>query len=452
MFSKIGQTIFDHETVAKTSDFKVGLEVEMDRADTSGHLSSEPYPSSIGDEKNNPWLTTDYLEAMSEMVTPPADNAHDAIIYLYRINTTLRLSLAPGEILWPLSMPPIFPENKGADLLPKTYPSKVEYLKKYIKKYSFVNATPCGIHINMSIRQSIIDLLAEKYPERFKSKAEVKTYLYLKLGQDFIRYRWLLTYLFGASPIAQDNYFDSDKKKPSHPIRSIRQSTKYGYGADFFADYTSLDAYVESIKKGVKDNKLLRIEQGQGPIRFKGNNDIDKLKEEGIKYIELRMLDLDPTSSIGIRTDTIRFIRIMAIYFIMNPGIKTSEINNTLEHANQMNDTVAEEKPDECTYAAQALAMIREIEKFVDDIQAGPEYQEILQEMEIKIKYPELTNSAQLAKHIKNGSLIDYAVELGEKYQDGAKRALRPFRGFEDEEDISAEDLKRYLLDDIEDV
>lgn len=34
MFSEIGQTIFENEAVAKTSDFNMGLEVEMHRVIT----------------------------------------------------------------------------------------------------------------------------------------------------------------------------------------------------------------------------------------------------------------------------------------------------------------------------------------------------------------------------------------------------------------------------------
>lgn len=113
MFSKIGQLIFDNEAVAKTSDFTMGLEIEMQRVDDTGHLSQEPYPSAIGDEKTNPWITNDFLETMSEVVTPAASHALDAMHYLYAINNVLRSALAPGELLWPLSMPPKLPKDKS---------------------------------------------------------------------------------------------------------------------------------------------------------------------------------------------------------------------------------------------------------------------------------------------------------------------------------------------------
>ncbi|MHA8110427.1 glutamate--cysteine ligase [Lactobacillaceae bacterium Melli_B4] len=445
MFSKIGQLIFDNEAVSKTSDFKMGLEVEMDRADETGHLSTEPYPNTIGDETTNPWITNDFLEAMSEVVTPPANNAIDAVHYLYSINTSLRTALSPGEILWPLSMPPIMPKVKDKALIANTTPEKQKYFETWLKKHSISEGAPCGTHVNLSIRPHIIKMIYENFKNRFNSEQEVKNYLYMTMAQGFIRYRWLITYLFGASPIAEENYFDSENR-PHHPVRSLRQSTSFGFGAKFFADYTNLNTYVDSMNEAVKNKTLLSTAEGQGPVRLRGDKDLNKMKKSGIQYIELRMLDLDPSSSIGIRTGTIRFLRLMASYFIMSPSLKPSEVVKTLDRANQMNDTVALEKPDECTYSIHAKSLIRQLKFFVNSIQAGPEYQEIIQDMELRVKYPQLTPSGQLSERIKNDSLVEYAVKLGQEYQDGALQALRPFRGFEDNNQPTADDLKEYLF------
>ena len=41
MFSQIGELIFANEAVVKTSDFTMGLEVEMQRVDEAGNISQE---------------------------------------------------------------------------------------------------------------------------------------------------------------------------------------------------------------------------------------------------------------------------------------------------------------------------------------------------------------------------------------------------------------------------
>ena len=341
MFSKIGKLIFENEAVAKTSDFTMGIEVEMHRIDDTGNLSQEPYPASIGDEKTNHWITTDFLETMSEIVTPPAAYALDAMHYLYGINNVLRSSLAPGELLWPLSMPPKLPKDTSHIRLAQWGPEKEAYLKEWAQRHRFAEAMPCGIHINLSIDQHIIELVLKNFPERFKTELEAKNYLYEILAQGFVRYRWLITYLFGASPIAEENYFDNGFKL-KHPVRSVRQSS-VGFGNKFAGDYTSVQAYVDRILLGVKEKILIRDYEFHGPVRFKGNPSLKELPKTGAEYIELRMLDLDPSSSVGIRTDTLRFIRLLASYLIMSPALKPEEVNRVLKQADQMHEEVATE-------------------------------------------------------------------------------------------------------------
>lgn len=69
------------------------------------------------------------------------------------------------------------------------------------------------------------------------------------------------------------------------------------------------------------------------------------MPEHGIEYLELRMLDLDPSSSVGVRTGTLRFIRLLASYLIMQPPLKENEVEEMLVTADKMNEVVAEENP-----------------------------------------------------------------------------------------------------------
>ena len=121
-----------------------------------------------------------------------------------------------------------------------------------------------------------------------------------------MRYRWLITYLFGASPIAEANYFDKEDELP-HPIRSIRQSS-YGFGTRFSGCFVDVQKYVKRIEEGLKQGVLIADHDFHSPVRFKGTKDFRDLPKKGVQYLELRMLDLDPSSSVGVRTGTLRFI------------------------------------------------------------------------------------------------------------------------------------------------
>lgn len=255
MFSEIGQLIFDNEVVAKTQDFTMGLEVEMQRVDTTGNFSQEPYPSGIGNEQTNPWITNDLLETMPEVVTPPAANALDAMHYLYAINNVLRQALAPGELLWPLSMPPELPKDQQVLRLAKMGPQREAYLKEWQKRHGFVEGAQSGAHINLSIDPRVIEIVYPQLQARFKTQVNLENYLYTKVAQGFMRYRWLLTYLFGASPVAEGDFFTS-KSGPTGPIRSIRQSN-FGFGMTYAGDFSDVESYVAKIQSGVKNGRLI---------------------------------------------------------------------------------------------------------------------------------------------------------------------------------------------------
>lgn len=445
MFSKIGQIIFENEAVAKTQDFTMGLEIEMQRIDSTGNISQEPYPATIGDQKTNPWITNDFLQTMPEVVTPAAKHALDAMHYLYAINTVLRQALAPGELLWPLSMPPKMPEDKSNIQIAQAGPKKEAYLKEWIKRHGFSAGTPCGAHINLSIDEHIFELIKQKLPHQFDDDVALKNYLYAILAQGFVRYRWLITYLFGASPIAEKNYFKKGKA-PKLPMRSIRQSSQ-GFGTKFVGDYTNVEAYVARIEQGASDGTLISDYEFHGSVRFKGNATLTDLPKTGVEYIELRMLDLDPSTAVGIRTSTVRFIRLLASYFIMHPALNPADVNAVLKNADAINEVVACELPNQKSrYANQALAILNELEHFANKIQLGPEYLEILADFKERVLNPTTTPAARLMSYVKDNSLEEYALRKAAHYQAAAKESLHSFHGFEDGKVLSAKELTQALF------
>ncbi len=260
-----------------------------------------------------------------------------------------------------------------------------------------------------------------------------------------MRYRWLITYLFGASPIAEANYFDHGEG-PDGPIRSVRQSS-YGFGNKFTGDYTNVQRYVNRIEAGVSKGVLISDYEFHGAVRYKGNTNLKELPKTGVQYLELRMLDLDPSSSVGIRTNTLRFFRLLASYFIMAPALKPEQVNAVIARADQMNEEVSEEHPNDASkYQASARAFMQRLEMYADKIQLGPEYQEEIEDLQDRIENPRTTPSAKLITHIKDHSLTDYALRRATHYQESALQSIRPFKGFETNKKISAADLKHELF------
>ncbi|UQS86096.1 glutamate--cysteine ligase (plasmid) [Nicoliella spurrieriana] len=447
MLNEIGKAIVKNQLVAKVTNIGTGIEVERDRVDQNGHLSRHPYPSDIGNEATNPWITNDFLETMSEVVTPPAKNDLDTLHYSYAITLILRKALANDELLWPLSMPPVLPEVKDKSLLAKASPKKRKYIEGLYHRYGVAKQTPSGVHINVSLDSEIIDFLMHSFHDQFSDRVAVQNYVYPIIAQGFIKYRWLLTYLFGASPVAQDNYFEKGKG-PNHPIRSIRQSS-YGYPTSFSVDYSSVEKYAEKIMNAVREGKIMAIAEFYGAVRFKGSQDLNDLVKNGIKYIELRMFDLDPTVDVALRTSTLRFVKLLMIYFVMVDPIDRNDAEADLARAEEMNSRVATEMPtSHCEYESEARKLVANLREFVNYLELGPEYLEILDQVERKIDTPTLTISGYLFDKIKDGSLLEYGIERAKQYQADGLAANYYFKGFAGTDgDVDAETLKQGLFD-----
>lgn len=94
---------------------------------------------------------------------------------------------------------------------------------------------------------------------------DFKTRLYMKIARNFLRYRWLLTYLFGASPLSENRYFDSEDR-PKEPVRSIRTS-HYGYvnKPDVQVSYETLTRYSEDLAENVSQGRLSEEKSSMHP-------------------------------------------------------------------------------------------------------------------------------------------------------------------------------------------
>lgn len=449
MFDDIGNIIMDNEIVATASDFNMGIEVEMHRIDASGKLSDRPYPHAIGSQRKNKYIKNDFLQMQTEIITPTTAHSADAMDYLMQLNDTLRNALAPDELLWPLSMPPELPKDKTQIAISDVDPDKKEYYKKWAAIHGYTSGIPTGVHLNISVNQKVMDVIWEKLQHHTEmNRAQFINYVYEKIVQGIVSYEWLTTYLFGNSPIAEKNFFDDDDG-PTDPVRSIRES-HFGLGNKLKGDYSSVENYIKSVEQGIQDGELLNEAEFHGSVRFKttGKPLADALTS-GVDYIELRMLDLDPTTAVGVRTSTVRFLRILLSYFLMTePLASHNDIAAKIAQGMAMNETVALENPKETTiYQHEGQELMEKLQTFGATIHWGPEYQEVLDIMQDRLDNANLTPSATLCDHIKNDSLRLYALRVGSRYQNRAHKNPTPFKGFEENPEMPENELRKELFD-----
>ena len=93
----------------------IGIEKESLRVSEDGSISQEPHPESYGSLLTNPAITTDFSEALIELVTEPFDSADKALNELAKIQHFVHHHLTLSERFWPASMPCLLYTSDAAD-------------------------------------------------------------------------------------------------------------------------------------------------------------------------------------------------------------------------------------------------------------------------------------------------------------------------------------------------
>ena len=81
-----------------------GIEKESLRILSTGELSKKPHPKSLGSALTNPYITTDFSEALLELITPTYNDAQSCLNFLNDLHAFVYNNIG-DEILWPCSMP-----------------------------------------------------------------------------------------------------------------------------------------------------------------------------------------------------------------------------------------------------------------------------------------------------------------------------------------------------------
>ncbi|HBM79989.1 MAG TPA: bifunctional glutamate--cysteine ligase GshA/glutathione synthetase GshB [Clostridiaceae bacterium] len=317
-----------------------GLEKENIRVDETGRLVQTPHPAIFGNRLKNPYIKTDFSESQVEMATPVCHTIEDTYNSLEMIHDTVCLNIG-GEYLWPQSNPPALPEEDEIPIANMGDEYEDRFRAVLAMKYGRKRQVISGIHYNFSFDEAFIDSICGEFPDE-GSFMDFRNKLYLKICRNFMRYRWMLIYMTGASPVFHDTFI---KKYVDESCRmadgtcyyqnmvSLRNSD-YGYKNrnNFYIPFDSVDGYVGEIKKYVDSGELQDICEFYGPIRLKTGNDDNlshELIEKGIQYIEIRILDLNPLYKIGISRDILYFIHMFLLYMLFKDD-ETYDMQNHL--------------------------------------------------------------------------------------------------------------------------
>ncbi len=336
-----------------------GIEKESLRVGRNGHLALTPHPEALGSALTHPYITTDYSEALIELITPVSDSIDDTLGFLTDLHKYVYYHLPEGELLWTSSMPCLV-ENDQQIPLAQYGSSNIGRLKTLYReglghRYGRLMQTIAGIHYNFSMPDTFWTAMREQQGST-ESLQDFRTRKYLHLIRNFHRHSWLLLYLFGASPAVcrcfargrQHSLDDFDEATLYRPHATCLRMGNLGYRSDaqrsIFICYNELDNYIDSLHRamstpygpyeaiGLKagdrflqmNTNLLQLEnEFYATIRPKraddsGRRPLEVLKAEGIQYIEVRALDLDPFLPLGIDEEQIRFLDAFLLHCLLS--------------------------------------------------------------------------------------------------------------------------------------
>jgi glutamate--cysteine ligase len=325
----------------RLKDIRRGIEKESLRANADGSLAMTPHPQALGSALTHPHITTDYSEAQLELITGVHATPESCLEELLQIHQFTYRALG-DEMMWVSSMPCNLPADENIPIgrygSSNVGRAKSVYRMGLAHRYGRRMQTISGIHYNWSM-------------------PELSSEQYFALIRNFRRHAFLLLYLFGASPAVCSGFVAGRQ----HELQTLGDGTLYmphgtslrmgrlGYQSDAQAklavSYNGLDGYAKSLQEALTRpypayeavgivnpggeynqlaTSLLQIEnEFYGTIRPKrvirrGERPLHALRERGVEYVEVRLLDLNPFVPIGITAQTVRFLDIFLLHCLLS--------------------------------------------------------------------------------------------------------------------------------------
>lgn len=470
-FHALLEVLQESEYLQSLNAIQRGIEREGLRINADGKLASSLHPEALGSTLTHPLITTDYAESLLEFITPVARSIKQTLNQLADVHRVTYRALG-DELIWPLSMPCYVGNEK--DILIAQYGSshsgrmKNLYRCGLTHRYGGVMQIIAGVHYNFSVPDELWELLAAQ-SNRQVDQAFISE-RYFGLIRNYKRVSWIIPYLFGASPaICKSflNYAETSIEFDEHLSGTIYR--KYGTSlrmsdlgytnkeqADLGITYNSVNEYVEGLRRaistksvkfskiGVKvgdeyrqlNDSILQIEnEFYSSIRPKrvtqaGETPTQALERGGVEYIEVRALDVNPFSPVGITEQQVKLLDLLLLYCLFQPSPDMSWAEQEVADKN-FNRVVLDGRNPRLTLVNQnherlladwleeLFAEFNDVAKVMDKAITGGAYQQTIKELYPMVLNPELTISGQVLRALREEQLEsgEFGMRLARNYQ-----------------------------------
>jgi glutamate--cysteine ligase len=347
----------------------VGLEKESLRVAPDGSIAQTPHPVALGAALTHPWITTDYSEALLEFITPPFADALESLRFLRDTQRFVYPRLGE-EFIWATSMPCVL--SGEASIPVARYGTsnpglmKTVYRRGLGHRYGRMMQVISGVHFNYSVPEAFWPVYQALEQDDRAAQDFIST-SYFGMIRNLQRYGWLIPYLFGASPAVCRSFvgdmhtslLEFGTHTLYEPFATSLRMGDIGYQnsredkVGVKANYDSLETYVDSLTRAIEtpcpeyaklgvvvdseyeqlNANLLQIEnEYYSTIRPKQILEpLEKpslaLQRRGVKYVELRSLDVNAFDPLGINEEQLRFLETFLLFCLLqdSPPISAAE-------------------------------------------------------------------------------------------------------------------------------
>ncbi|MEQ1636628.1 MAG: glutamate--cysteine ligase [Methylococcales bacterium] len=474
------QRLFDNQQQSLLCGGLKGIEKESLRISKTGQISQTPHPATLGSALTHPSITTDYSESLLEFITPPLSEAQNTLESMRSIHQFVYAQLGE-ELLLSTSMPCGL--NGDLSIPIATYGSsnigrmKHIYRRGLWHRYGRSMQAIAGIHFNYSVPEALWPALhamesADKDLQDFINEA------YFGLVRNFQKLGWLVLYLFGASPAICKSFFGSrpelmaqfeefDAKTLYHPYATSLRMSDIGYKSKnqetLNIDYNSLTGYVKTLsqaigtpypeyeKIGVKiDNDYLQLNSNilqienefYSTMRPKqiiqsGEKPTLALKRRGVRYVEMRALDLNLYNPIGIELSTAYFLEAFLLTCLLEESPLHTGNEVQVNNANQLAVAHNGRQPGLelaqngskiplQAWANQILKNMQPVCHILDTDNPKQPFSQALALQQAVVDSPDLTPSARILTDMRNTGQCfgDYALSKSAEHKQYFKNAV----------------------------
>ena len=436
-----------------------GIEWESLRAKGDGELSLTPHPEIFGDKLTNPLITTDFSESQIEIITPTFNTIDNAFDTFSMLSDLVNSSLPEDEYLWFQSIPCILPYW---DKIPIAQYSdegieSQKYREDLAKKYGVKKQMISGVHFNFSFTDEFLEKLNSMVSPDL-SFQEFKNNVYLKIARNYLRYCWLIIYLTGCSigshkTFSNDCIHLMDAKDDYGSYYSTKgpsfRNASCGYKnlMELYPSYDSVEEFTEDIEGFIENGDLSEAKELYTQIRLKPKNSgdlLNSLKNDGIEYIEIRTLDINPFYQCGLVRHDMKFLHLFLIYMLIKDESdyadwqREAKINeeNTAENAYVDSMRLLRDGR-EVTLKSWAAEIINEMYGMCEVL--GFDEFNTLNLMLNRIANPDLTYGKRLLKLIEKNGYLNTHVELSKNNK------MTSIHNLENMDFDKCEELRKYV-------